>query len=629
MPLVPVDINSLKLDNAPQPSSGGGSGLVPVDINSIKLDQPQQEEPYAPEDYLGDATNVAGRTARILTQGAMAIPGMLANVPALAYNSGADLIQGDNQGFRFPDQNIAVSQALDKLGVPKPQGTGQKIADNIAEAVSGVSTTSGLGNIAKDSKYIPKTIQQLAAFLAEKPGTQVVSAIGATGSGEGAKVIGLSPAFQSAATLAGGFAAPAAADISLASLKGIKALAEPLTESGQQNIVGRALNRLASDPEAAQFNLNNIENFVPNSNPATGTASKDYGLISLEKAVRNIDGPRFAELESNNNTARQNYLNTVAGDEKDIDKAIKARDRNTTSLREWAFDPNETKPAQLGPVKDAIYNVEQSPQGGSKSVEAAMQIAKDAVERGGKDPARLYESRKDIADAIKGLNDSSKARVSAATPQLMEVQSALDTVIENAAPGYKDYMKEYANQSKPIDQMTELQKLRDKSSLAAPDTNGMDFLSQGKWSNYLNQNREKYSKILTSVQRKVVDDITQDLDRGATLNNSAIKPAGSSTFTNLSTANLIGAALGGNTPVSNVFQRVLTPIQWLYKIPEQQVHELLVDAAINPLLAKSLMAKPTAQNVELLSKSLGSKARAMGYGDIVSSQIQQKDEGKK
>lgn len=599
---------------------------------------PTQIAPEQKSSLLDDGVNISGRLNRNIIEGVLALPALVADGVAGFYNTGADvydnarspkldeLVTGKQKGFRFGYTNDAISQALDKIGLPKARTGGERIVDDIGKVLIGVGGGGVIGPALAESRMASPIVSRIGQLMGEQLPTQAVSAVGATGAGSTIRESGGGPVAQTIASLLGGIVAPASVGSLKAGIRGTRAALEPLTETGQQNIVGRALNRLSSNPEAAKFNLSNVEEFVPGSQPAIGSASKDYGLISLEKAMRNNGegAPRFAELESSNNTARQNFLKAVSGDEESIKKLREQRDVKTSHLRENAFDPGQTTDVNVRPLNEFISEIEMSPAGGSRSVSAAMRVAKSAIKRGESDPARLYEARKDIAQAISGYNDSPKAVISKAAPQLMKVQAELDSAIEKAAPGYKAYMQEYRELSKPINQMEELQKLRSASETNAPDVNGMDFISQGKWSNYLDSRRQEFSKILSPKQRDVVDRITQDLDRGATINNNAIKPIGSSSINNLSTANVIGAVLGGNNPVSSVFQRTLTPLQWLYKIPEQQIQELLIDASLNPLLAKTLMGRPTSKNVELLSKSLKAKASAAGYG-ISTSSLQQKD----
>jgi hypothetical protein len=68
----------------------------------------------------------------------------------------------------------------------------------------------------------------------------------------------------------------------------------------------------------------------------------------------------------------------------------------------------------------------------------------------------------------------------------------------------------------------------------------------------------------------------------------------------------------------NTTLRTMTrPLDWLYKLPDQQVQQLLVESMLDPQLAATLMSKANIMKVEPLAKSLRKKAEELGFGTAI------------
>jgi hypothetical protein len=119
---------------------------------------------------------------------------------------------------------------------------------------------------------------------------------------------------------------------------------------------------------------------------------------------------------------------------------------------------------------------------------------------------------------------------------------------------------------------------------------------------------------LSNTQLAVLRKVAEDLDSGVL--PRATKPAGSDTFKNMSTANVIGGMIGkqmfGDVPLA--LQKVTAPMNWLYNGTDDAIRELLVDAMLDPKLAANLMKKASVMTVEPLNRELQRKALALGYG---------------
>jgi hypothetical protein len=381
-----------------------------------------------------------------------------------------------------------------------------------------------------------------------------------------------------------------------------KGLVDPFFRAGQEGIAGSTLANQADDPIAAASRLAQADDVVPGSKQTTGTASKDRGLMAVEKAKAAQNPSEFSARRSEQNVARQNTLDDVAGTEADVVAARAARDTETGQMREAALSQGGAAPIQN--VTQKIDDILASPVGERKVVKAALAEFRDQLD-GKTEPARLYEIRKDIGDAMAGKLGGERSVYALARKQLIEVRESLDDAIEQGAPGFKAYLKRYSDSSKPIDNMEVLQEIQRRAGLAAPDiTTGRDVLSQSKFRQAITRAEQSGDlKNLTAQQREALAAVQADLDLGAGM-TQALKTPGSDTFQNASVANLISAARGKATDVHPLVQSILRPLRWIYKLPDDQIDQLLTQAMLDPKLAAKLLQKANAKNAGQVSASL-------------------------
>lgn len=95
-----------------------------------------QEQPS----FLSRFARQQGLGVRNVVQGALAFPGMLADVPAAAMNAGIagyEKLTGQEPGYRFPSQNQLISNTLTNAGLPERETTGENIAGFAQEVGAG------------------------------------------------------------------------------------------------------------------------------------------------------------------------------------------------------------------------------------------------------------------------------------------------------------------------------------------------------------------------------------------------------------------------------------------------------------------------------------------------------------
>lgn len=553
----------------------------------------------------------AGLTVRAGVEGVSAIPNMILDPAARAVG--------------LPAPSEAQARTMTSMGVPTPQGGGEEFANKVAGAMAG---QGGIAKVAEMLKGLgPEAVQGIMQLLSSEQKSQIIGAGGAAGGAQLAKDAG--PVAQVGAALAGGMVAPTAADAVLeagkAGYRGVKAAIDPFTKAGRERVVGQTMRSAATNPDEAVANMGTAQEIVPGSAPTTAQAAKDEGLLIAERGLASSSqqaGARFSRRASEQNTARTVLLGAMAGDESTLAAAKAAREASTSAGREAALGSAKGS-VDFAPVLAKLEAVARTPEGGRVESERALawlsnRVAKYQTE-GRTDARNAYELQKDIGDLIGGKISDDKGAIRLAGGLANQVKAALTDQIEAAAPGFKKYLSDYSTQSKEIGQTEALQTLRAKVTNAGTDAaTGENLLSAAKLSNALRnpESRAELKKALTPEQFKQVEAISSDLDRAATSASSG-KAAGSNTTQNLSTAYVLGSALGGKIADNAIMRNLARPLTWLNKLNETELQELLTDAMLNPGIAKTLMATASPKRIEGLGYELLQRARAKGIGAAV------------
>lgn len=503
-----------------------------------------------------------GLTARYGIEGGLALPATIANLPASASNY--------LFGTELPEQNQAISQGLDSLGLPKPETGLERVVGDASRAVVGVGSGVPVANV---TPY--------ASVLNSGLGTQAAAATtGATASGL-TREAGYGPTAQFAAGIAGGVIPVGGYQAASRGLGAARdagySIVEPLLPSGRRQIVGRLFNEAANDTPSVISNLQNVPDYVPNSPVTTGEAAGDAGLAALQRGYRNQAPSVFADIESQQNAARQSYLAKEAGTPQELLGAEMARDATTTPLRESAFSKKTT--VQPGNAQQVIGSIAGSPVIKRDAVQTAMQWITQKLD-GVTDPEQLYAIRQDLNDAMQGKFNADKPALALAKAQLKQVKDALDNDIEAGAPGFKKYVESYRDQSIPIDQQRRLQELQDTITLTgSPDIKtGYGFISQPKLTAAMRD--PSLPREVSTPQMKVLKDIQSDTERSASLNARNIRATGSDTRANFTIKDFLAERAAGRIPV------VGSVIEAMSK---RQTDELIMEAFKDPKLARSLL----------------------------------------
>lgn len=562
----------------------------------------------------GDLLRNMGLVARGAVTGAAAFPAMLADAPVSLINLAAG-----RQIYK--PQSEAFGDFLSSLGAPKPENPSERLMTESSAAIGGVAAPAKLAQRVSQAiaPELATRTQQLAKFFGENIPAQVVAATGGALAGGAARESDASPLMQLIASIGGAATPSGAMALGPSAVRAAREIVRPGTQAGREAIAGGVLRQLSREPETAIKAMEGYQAPVGGYTPTAAQASRDVGLIAAETPIRALDMTgKFGTQIGEANQARLAILDRLAKDKQALEDAVTKRNDVTSPLREAAFAKSTVSPETFQSavtlnVNKTIDDILASDAGARGTVKKTMNWAKEQL-ADGTTPARMYEVRKDLRSAAQGLLDKEGSQYSLAKGQLEQVIRAVDDTIEAAAPGYQDYLRKYAKSSKGIERLEAAQEFKGKVLTTTPDPSraGDYMISQPAFTRAIRA-AEKDTN-LSNTQLAVLKKVAEDLDAGVL--PRAGKVAGSDTFKNLSTANVIGALVGkqmfGEVPAA--INKVAAPLNWLYNGTDDQIRELLVDAMLDPKLASRLMSKASVVTVEPLSKELQRKAIAAGYG---------------
>ena len=308
-----------------------------------------------------------------------------------------------------------------------------------------------------------------------------------------------------------------------------------------------------------------------------------------------------------------------------VKQAEAKREGLTGPMRETAFDQSTVSPqafqSSIGlVVNKAIDDIMASPKGVRKDVETAMQFARDRISRA-KNPRELYAVRQDLAGAVQGKYNQENPSLRLAAGQLKDVIRVVDDVIEAGAPGYKQYMDQFRKSSSAIDQMKVLQDVSDRVTTGQTNLmTGQPVLSAGSLRKQVASRADELDTKLSDAAQRRLDNIIFEINRGQASTAPGVRAPGSNTFQNMSMGNMIGRVLSDSMADNTTLRTMTRPLDWLYKLPDQQVQQLLVEAMLDPQLAATLMSKANMMKVEPFAKSLRKKAEQLGFGTAIGAQ---------
>lgn len=535
-------------------------------------------------------------------------------------------------GTSVPTQTQAVEKTLSAVGFPQPRTPQERIIQDVATAGYG---TGGVTRVASEvAPKLPGMASEFAKFFAASPQAQSSAALTAAGAGGMLREGNAPPALQIGGAMLAGMVAPGGPKLTPTQkiLEAPSALVKPFTQTGREVIVSNVLNRLATDPERAALNLQQAQPLVPGVRVTTAAGARDPGLAAAETAIRALDqsGAFPNVLSANQQALLESFrrLGGRAGGETtpgSIPYAEAKRASVTGPMRESAFA--QKQPVSVEPIAGAIQNIMSNPATQRQTVDEAMQYVSKLLakrvdkETGTIDPMALYSVRKDITDAMAGKLSGEQANLRLAKGQLAELLPVIDNVIESGAPGFKNYMSQFEKSSSAIDQMRLLQGIEAKVTTGQPNLITQEpVLAAAALRRQVAQKTEDIGTQLSPAAQRRLDNIIDEINRGQAATAPGVKAPGSNTFQNMSMGNLIGRVFSESMADNTTLRTMTRPLDFLYKLPDQQIQQLLVEAMLDPKLAATMMSKANVMKVEPLAKSLRKKAEELGFGAAIGAQ---------
>jgi len=561
----------------------------------------------------------AGLATRPMVQSAMTVGGLVPMVVDPLVN-----LFNLATGTKLPTSTQAAQYNVNRMGFPQPETAQERVVQDVASAGYG---TAGVARAAGEvAPRLPGMLSEAAKFFAQSPQAQSAAAVSAATAGGALREGGANPYAQMGGALMAGMVAPGGPTLSTTqrALSVPGAMLKPFTEEGRQVIVGNVLNKIATNPEQAMRNMEMSAPLVPGVRPTAAGTARDPGLAGAETAIRGLDtgGNLFGQQINANQEAILNAFRQISGKPGSIPYAEAKRSAITGPMREAAFANKQAVDVQ--PVLSAIEGIMSNPATQRKTVDDAMVYVQGLLakrvnpETGTIDPMSLYSVRKDITDAMAGKLSGDLSNLRLAKGQLADLLPVIDRTIDAGAPGFRAYMDKYAKSSQGIDQMRLLQGIEAKVTTGLPNlSTGNPVLAASALRRQLAAAQDELGTKLSPSAQGKLDNIINEINRGMAATSPGIKPPGSDTFKNMSMGNLIGKIFSESMATNTTLRTMSRPLDFLYKLPDEQIQQLLVQAMLDPKLAAMMMAKANIMRVEPLATSLRQKAQQLGFGTLI------------
>ncbi|MGE5320887.1 MAG: hypothetical protein ACM3KD_11950 [Hyphomicrobiaceae bacterium] len=539
------------------------------------------------------------------------------------------------------------SRALDQAGAYRPETDEEQTASRMIQGMTGAATGVGLGRT-----LVGGAMDATGRILSTNPGQQITAGLLAPASGEAVRQHGGGPWAQFGAEALTAMMVPSdaavrsvarardvpgllrqsgAGSVAAPAGRAAQGLGEAATEGGRENIVGRILREVSNDPDEAARALQTPPRTI--SPATTAEAAGDVGLLRAENYVgKTMDKTgRLADRRMEQNAALQGAFDSMVPMTAAESEARRATLNAAAGGRLERVMGNPGG-VDVAPIVQRIDDLLASPKGQRQEVRSALEYMRERLldERlsgGGKvaaDPRSLYSVRQDVTDLmngrLKGAADRAgrelgTTRVSRlARGELDKAVGVLDDAIESVAPGFKDYLKKYASAAQRIDRRRLIGEAREKAATTATDATGENrLLSPAQMMRFVDNRAKEIGTKLNPSQRMRLQSIAADLQRGAKGSTAAVQGRGSDTLSAVAggatVANVIGRALAGpptrqGASMAGSLIAKTKLFDWMFGLADQDIHELLVEAMLDPVLAGKLLARANQEAVEEAAQRL-------------------------
>lgn len=333
-----------------------------------------------------------------------------------------------------------------------------------------------------------------------------------------------------------------------------KAFLEPLYEGGQNNIVGRTIQRAAGGENVVP-QLRSATELVPGSQPTVGQASGNAGVAALERTA-SATNPEvtnaFSQRMLAQNDARVKALQSVAGDSTDLEMFKNAREQTAGKLYQQAFKAGVDEKKLTPKVQEYIGTLMENPYVQDALPTARKMAQADRVNfddpNGSVAGMHYIKMALDAQMQNKAMSGLSGTQVA----QIAKVQDQLVGVLQKLSPKYAQAMSEYEAASKPINQLQIGDKVFRNSTSAQLDQLGNPTVYPEKMAAQLKNSdkvaadatgfkRAKMENILEPDQMSTLQNVAADLSRAQTARNAG-RGSGSDTVQKMAYSSMMEQA---------------------------------------------------------------------------------------
>lgn len=333
-------------------------------------------------------------------------------------------------------------------------------------------------------------------------------------------------------------------------------IAAPFTNP--KKVVAPLLQEIAGDDPAIIERLKNPTQYVPGSVPTTAQVLGTTKAVQLEKQMRGGEfADEFYKRDAQNTAAQLQYLGEFSGTPQEISAA---RANRAQAAAPWT-DPQKgllhtSAPVDVTPIIDQLAQMEQS----EATIRPASAKAVAAINEMVRNRAQLDEAtgamtmRPSELDALRqNANDylyqfDPRAVHAQASTLFQPLRNTITDTIDAAIPGYKDYLRQYAINSQPINTMEAVNTFQDwaqtrKPLMAAGPGAQVPQLTFPQTAGKLADLSESGRYEISPEAQARAEAISRDMQR-STLSN-AVRAAGSDTQPRLQTGSWLARRIYG------------------------------------------------------------------------------------
>lgn len=232
-------------------------------------------------------------------------------------------------------------------------------------------------------------------------------------------------------------------------------------------------------------------------------------------------------------------------------------------------------------------------------------------ENGVIDSRDLYTIRKEIGNVVETYAKETSNWDKRMTSGLQkEIQARMDHAITQAGAGdlWKKYLKEYSDRSAKIDAMKTGQEIYTGS--LNPVT---QQLSPAMFARQMQNRADDVAGMVEGSD--ILNRVNADLRRAASP-MASLRAPGSDTSQNLIAQNILESAIGRGNSTATVPRMISKGLGWLYTAPEEQIQQMVLEGALDPEIAKQLLAMRFASRADPFA-GFGGAAGAATVGGLL------------